>query len=436
MSAQGTGLQATTNANAFLGLTAPIHLPTLASNKGEDSPHLPMAHKTQCVEVQGITDIPPERQGVDFGHVDYFKYIANDNEILETCELAVKLDGLAPGANGDNPRYVDDIVCAMVDKVDFVFGGNILQSLYGDEIHFRLLQETPEDEMTRRQKLQGGGLSNLDRAHLAAGPKWYYLEIPFWWARTPGSNWHQYAFQRLTRIIFHFRDRGYLLQSDAVVQGQSVSLPTPLSGANSPYIMDHFLRFHVTCPAEATKQVYMRMVEAQGDNGWLHLINDWERMTDINLRSGATTHVVLLNQFTKFGYNLRYVIRPAANLLPNVLNNRRWDVVSINSHAVDISGKKFIPELDDHYLKHSFNGKHFLGNENLPIYNVFFTNFPDMHNHGMGGFEFANTTNPTLTIKTDALDGDHSLDVYLYCHNYVRLVLRGAQSAAETVQPL
>ena len=422
-------MQATSNCQSFLQLTKPVHLPTLTSPSGDDSPHLPTAHHSQSPEVLGITDIAPERQGVDLGQVDYFKIINNDNELFKNAVLCVRLDALTAAGGGANPRYVDDILCAAIEKIEFTFGGNVLQELYGDEIHFRMFQETPEEELMRRCHLQGANLTPVERAALATTARWYYLELPFWWTRQPGFNWHQYAFQRLTRIQIHWRPATFLLQQDLVN-----ARPTPTLGGN--YILDHYIRFHVSSISEATKQLYMKMVEDQGDKGWLYMINDFERVENHQLSAGQTTHNVLLNTFTKFGYNLRFWIRPVANLQPSYLNNRRWECLDIRSLWFEVSGKRYFPQIDVEYLKYMFNAKQYLGNPELPVYNVPFTEYPDMHTHAMGGFDFSNTVNPTLTLITDALPANCFLDCYLFCHNYVRLVLRGNMSAAETVQSL
>lgn len=433
MSILGTGLQSTSNASSFMGLCAPIHLPSLVSKSGEDSIRLPRGHQTLSIEVQGTTDIAPERQGVDFGQVDYFKYINNDNEVLKSCTLAVRLDALAVGAGGapgDRPRYVDDILCAAVERIEMQFGGNVLQTIYGDELHFRNQQECLEEELMRKNRLQAAGLSDAERATLATNQQWVYLEIPFWWTRSPSANWHQYAFQRLTRFVIYFRNSRFLLQQDNVAD----IVPVPAGGAG--YIVDHFLRFSICSVSEATKQTYMSMIQAEGDRGFLYLIQDWQRLTDQVLPAGSTTDTVLLNTFTKFGYNMRFWLRPAANLLADTRNNNRWATVDIISMHMDISGKRFLPELDRTWLKDMVNGKYFAGNSQLAIYNVLFTEFPDLHHQGMGGMEFSNTTNPTLVLTTAALPANVNMDIYLYCHNYVRLVLKGVQSAAETVQPL
>lgn len=433
MATYSTGNQSTTNANAFMGLGTPIHLPSLASPQPTDTPYLPKPHHSKNIDMPGITDIPPERQGVDFGNVSHFKYIANDNEVVKKMVLVLKLSSLSAGGGGTDPRYVDDVALAAIDHIDFSFAGNVLQTLYGDELHFRMVQELPEEELRRRQKLQAANLTPGERAALAANDQWIYCEIPFWWAMKDEHAWHQYAFQRLTRIAIHFRNPGFILQQDG-----DTTLPSPtVSGSN--YILDHFLRYHTSCVSEAMKKKYVGMIQGQGNTGWLHLINDWERILDHPLPAGSgsdQTFQILLNTFSKYGYNIRYWIRPTANLVANVTNNRRFETLDIKQDSLMISGKNFQVPLDDFYKKFMVHATKFNGNPEQAIYNIPLTDYPSIHHHGMGGLEFANTANPTLTIVTPSLPSACSLDVYLYVHNYVRLVLRENQSAAETVQPI
>lgn len=66
--------------------------------------------------------------------------------------------------------------------------------------------------------------------------------------------------------------------------------------------------------------------------------------------------------------------------------------------------------------------------------------YPDMHTQAMGGIEFSNTSLPILTlgVSDPAASGwvAYKLTAWLYCHNYVRTVIQGVNSATETVQPI
>jgi len=132
MTELGTGNQATSDVGAFMTLTIPTHLPTLTTNDGSASSLLPTPQLTTAPQLSGWTDIPPERQGVDFGQTDYFKYILNDTEVLTDCWLCVRLDGLDAGVGGINPRYPEDPICNSIERITFVYGPD-LQILDGDE---------------------------------------------------------------------------------------------------------------------------------------------------------------------------------------------------------------------------------------------------------------------------------------------------------------
>jgi len=444
-----TGMQASTNANSFMNLTTPIFMPSLSSSSGMDSPFLPRPHGSQAPETIGFTDLQADRQGVDMGGVSYFRYTNNDNDVLKSVTLCAQLSALAPGTGGLQPRYVDDICSALLQKIEFYYGGELLQTLYGDEIHYRQMQELPHDELTRRYQLQAAGLSEMERALLAQNDQYVYFEIPFWWTKNPQSAWHQYAFQRLTRIVFYFRNATYLVQQNG---GTSIPVPGTNQGTTNPvsvlatpgglYLKNHFLRFEVTCPSLSTKQAYQSMVSAMGESGWPYMIQDFQRIIDISIAQGTSARwQYILNTFTKYGYNLRFWFRPANNLLPNYLNNYRWITCDVPAMSFDVSGLRYLQPLDSYYIKHAEIGKYFLGNEQFPIYNIFLNDYPDVSSYGMGGMEFSNTVNPQINIDFNTtypvtpVNGIIA-DFYLECHNYVRLVLDGAKSAAQTIQPI
>ena len=432
MTTSSSGFQSSTTPSTFMGLTVPVYLPTLISRKGEDSPFLPMAHHTQAANISGILDLAPERQGVDFGQVDHFKVMNDDTSIFKSVTICLKLDGLTPGTGATSsniPRYADDVIAQAIEKVEFTVGGVVLQTLYGDELHFRQLAELKDDELARRYKLQGAGLTRYERAALAESAHWVYYEIPFWWTRNSSTAWHQWAFKNPQRIVIHWRNPSYILQQDTVN-----SLPTPKLGGN--YILDHYLRFHTATATDATKSVYRSMVESQNPSGWLQMVEDWERVTELNLPQGTTSNNFLLNSHNKYIYNMRFWVRPVANLMPNVLNNKRFVIKDLSSVSFTVGGKTFLPEIDDFYLKNVMNAKMFEGNAQNPIYNIPFTDYPDLHQHAMGGFDFVNANNPTLILKHDFLDQAYVMDVYLYAHNYVRLILAGTHSGASLVQSI
>lgn len=437
MTTQGVGPQPGLTPQQFLGLKAPVHLPTLVSTRGEDTPHLPTAFHTAALEVEGITDVEPVRTGYDFGSQEEFSYLSNTNEILTSCILCVKLAALAPGGNGTDPCYVDDILCAAIEKIEWLYGGNNpVQVLDGDDLHFLTLQETEDEELERKYALQAAGLTREERIALAQGEQYVYLDIPWFWTKATSGHWHSYAYGRPTRVRITWRAPGYLVQQDGTIAGGATQ-PQPVNSLT--YIKQKWLRFHTAVPTEATKQVYMKKIEAQGDHGQLTLFRDVQKQ-EFTIGANDTETNAKVDMFTKYGYNLRFILRPEANLQPNFENNERWQILDINTLQFDIANKTYYPKTDDWYQKHQYHAKWFVGNHEIPIYNVPFTAYPDLHTQAMGGLEFSNAINPFLRITHDAPSvagfGNVKLTCWLYCHNFIRQVIRGVQSAIETVQPL
>lgn len=427
MSALGSGMHATTNAATFLGLTQPTDLPILTTTDGSKSDLLPLGQVTKAPHVPGYSDFPPERQGVDFGQIDYFKIINNDTDVFVGCTLCVRLDGLVAGGGGLNPSYPDDVLCQAIEKITFQYGRDV-QELYGDELHYRRLQETDEKDLGRLSRLQGLGRPLAERVQLATAPAWYYLEIPFWWTLSNEDAFHQYAFQRLTRVVITWRTPESILQQEI-----ANTRPTPLGGG--PYILDHFLRFRVSAPSQATKDRYMQLVRDQRDAGFLYLIGQTQHLQQ-QINAGAAQHIVQLNTFTKYCYNIRFVVRPVANLQPNYLNNRRFDCLDITSCQLTLSGREFFPTTDAHFMRFGIANRLFKGNPGLPIYNIPLSEEPDMHESATGGFQMSAVSNPQITVNTAPLVQNCYIDFWAYCHNYIRVILRDGGSIIEPVLTL
>jgi hypothetical protein len=436
MSSQGTGPQNGLTPQQFLGLKVPIHLPTLVSQRGEDTPHLPTAHHTMAIEVASITDVLPIRSGYDFGSQEEFSYLANTNEILTSCTLCVQLSRLTLQGGGNSPRYVDDILCAAIEKIEWLYGSNNpIETIEGDELHFCTLHETAEEELERKYALQAAGLTVAERATLATADQWVYIDIPWFWTKAQAGHWHAYCWGRPTRVRITWRNVDYLLQQTGGTK------PIPFAGAAAPYMKQKFIRFHTTTPTESTKQVYMKKIQDQGDHGQLTLFKDVQKQ-EFTIGASETSLSAKVDMFTKYGYNLRFILRPEANLAADLTNNKRWEVLDISTLQFNIANKIYYPLTDDWYHKHVYEAKWYLGNHEIPIYNIPFTNYPDLHSQAMGGLEFSNTINPTLLLTFPAPNTNVPaiatvrLTAWCYAHNYVRQVLRGVQSAMETVQPL
>jgi hypothetical protein len=427
MSLTGTGSHASSDAASFMGLTQPVHLPILSTSDPTASTYLPAPQVTKAAEVHGYTDIPPERQGVDFGGTDYFKYILNDNDVLTGVTLCVRLDALTAGGGGVNPRYPDDVLAHAIDRITFTYGKD-LQVIEGDTIHWDFMQEETPEEFARQAPLRGCNLSVGRRIANATAARWYYLRIPFFWAKRDSDAWHQYALQRLTRVVIQWRRPQAILQ-------QEVAATVPTATAGGTYILDHFLRFHIAAVTNGVKQEFVSRIKAQGSAGWLYLIGQEERLTQ-TLTTGTTASVIQLNTFTKFGYNLRFQIRRAASLVENTLDNDRWVIVPITAATLDISGKRYLQPTDDTWLTYEVDDRLFKGPPELAIYNIPFCENPDLHSAALGGIDFSNATNPQLTLTHVALPGNCVIDFYLKVHNYVRLTMYGNQTGAELVQPL
>ena len=415
----------------FLPLMAPIHLPTLASAHGADTPHLPVAHHTAALEVSGINDTLPLRTGFDFGTQEEFQYLSNTSEILTSCTLVVNLSPLTDSNSAATlqARYADDVLNQAMEKCEWMYGSqSSTHTIYGEENHFSMMQETGDIELDRKMLEQAAGLSVAERAARALALQEVKMELPFYWSRQNAGHWHSYALGRPLKIRITWRSADYILQ-------QNTAVKPLLKTGYTTFINSKWLHFNTAIPTEATKSVYLSKVEATGDHGWLQLFKDVQKQ-EFTMVQTATTASLRLDMITRYGYNVRFVVRPSANLSPDYSNNERWICYSIADASFEISNKIFFPKTSDYDLKHEINAKKFLGNHELPIYNIPLCAYPDMHTQAMGGIEFSNTSLPILKLTTAALPVACTVTVWVYVHNYVRTVIKGTNSATETLQPI
>lgn len=429
---QHTPYEAVTNAQEFLNLTVPVHLPNMISNNPAASEFLPQTVRTAAPSVDGYTDITPEQSGIDFGGTDYFKYIANDNEVLRKIELIVQLAPLAAGSGGSNPRYEDDILAAAMTKVEFQYGGTNLQPRYGEKMHWDMLRDLNDGELFRVSHERCALMTPQERAARATGTQFVQIEIPFWWTRAPNQAWHQYALQRTTRVVITWDFANNVLQQD----GSSV-LPTPSGGGN--YIVQKWLRFHTTCLTTSTKELFMKNIEAKGDTGKLYLIDDCQRMLKNVATAGTNSTLLSLNTFTGYSHNMVIVIRPTANLNSNPMTNNRWALSDVSAMRLDLSGRTYLSVTSKDELKDIKIGK-WKGNSRYPIYCIPFSFDPATWWEGMGGLDFSQINTPQLYIFPPGFSqnwtNDMYIDVYLETRNFVRINIAPGLSGASTVLPL
>jgi hypothetical protein len=334
---------------------------------------------------------------------------------------------------------VDDVGLRALDQFRFDYGGEEDGIIFGTEVHYANEQELPHDELTRLCTLQGAHMSKAQRIVAARTPQTLFVNIPLFFTKKKSDHWHEYALQRLTRFTAYFRNISYLVQSDPFGAGiaNNALCQAPVPVGSTTYLLNHWLRFEVSTPSTATKNAFMALIASAGKTGWNYLFKDVQRLTDITIPAGTTNWTYIMNTFTRYTYNLRFMIRPWANLQPNFLNNECWKLVDLSEFSFDMGGQQYQQVLDDFYEKHALIGKYYLGNERLPIYNIFFTDYPDVATDGLGGIEMSGVVNPTIHISFPvALPYDCNIEFIASTHNYVRMIIDGASTAVETVLPI
>jgi hypothetical protein len=436
MAAYPVGPQQSSEGYYYLPHTRTINLPGLQSGEITDSPHLPLPQRANPPEVPGITDIQPERTGTDFGSDTAWKYTNNDHEVLKSAMLAVRLGPITATGGGINARYADDILCQAIDWLEFQIGGTVLQRLYGEEIHCRQLRNLIPEDLAAAYVLQRAGLTAADRAIMAnpavhAQGFWAYLDLPFWWTETANKHWHQYACQRTTRIVIHWRGPEYCLQQDNANS-------KPAAVLNNSYIQEMFLRFEVSALDTAVKAGYMNTVKDMQGEGLSYLLTYEQRQENQSIPIASTSTNIQLTNFNKPTMLVLIIVRKAANLIANYLNNRRFEFMPLSSYWADASGHRLQQRISDEYSKFRMAQRAFVGNPDVNLYYILHTDYADVVQYPMGNIEYGRLQNPTVTLTWDAPIGEaYTADIYAKCYNYVRFVISADnRSGVSLEQPI
>jgi hypothetical protein len=416
---------------SFFPLLNNIHKPALNSDSPANSPYLPVPYKTVAPSVPGYMDIPPQRPDVDLGSTqDYYSFYLNDHVILKKCQLYVKLNSLVAGGSGVSPRYVDDVLCRAIEYIDFRFASDTIQRIYMDRWHFQEEHETPEFELSRRYRMREGRLTPLQRAKAATiADRWLIIDVPVWWTQQDSDSFHQYAAQRKIEIFVKWADKNLIFQQEV----DTSTIPTP-TGATR-YKLDSFIRFHTSAITEGTKNKYLELVTPTGEAGWLYITRDAQVLKDIQLSGSGAEQTFKLDTFTKNMYALNVIVRPAANLVGSLSNNRWTERCDLASIKLDINGATYWPTLDEDFMKNEINGTNFLGNPLVPLYTIpLGTDRPDEHQHSCGGFEMSAVSAPTMTIKLLYTPAETMYaEVWGDFHNMARVVVANKRSAVEAI---
>ena len=435
MATYHVGLQSDPKVADMLPLTIPTYLPSLVSSDGNDSYHLPQPHKTLAPELYSFVctrlATPPSNTGV--GCSDRFDYKRNDTRnVLEKAVLCVKLKRLDAAGGGNTATYHPDPLAAMIERIEISYGDQTPQTLYGDQLHWKLEQETSREEYVRQCCLRRNGIYAVTTAWNADA--WVFMEIPLWFTENDSHNFHAYAFGRQMSITIYWREEKYFLKQAGVN-----AKPLPHDGTAN-YIAEKYIRFLTSIPSKATKDVYKKLITDEGENGWLELFTETRVVSDQALTTpdaGAATETEIKIDCNRYVKNIRYVIRDRNLLLgSNYTTNSRWTIYNCEKYKFMIDNDDFLPEVDDYWAKWMMNAPTYSNDSTwaLPIYNVPFGSHHGQHSDV--GIEFANANDPRLviTMPIGALPGVTLVaDIYIEWENYLRMAIKDNKTAIERV---
>jgi hypothetical protein len=369
----------------------------------------------------GHTDIPPERQQQDLGQVISFKHMNNETDVILKTWMVIRWAQLAAGGGGANPRYPDDPNNHALEYLEILSGGRELQSIYGDDNHFKPIMEKTPDEMAKTYTQRHDLLPLAARAAEAATVGGFSVvsDLPLWYEEGTRNCLHQYVTDAPLRY------KAFMRPAANVVQQTGGTIPTAVGGN---YIVDIFLRHRILATFQGEKDAHIDMLNRMGEEGILYKMRDIQRVSDWPVPVGTTTMTINIENFTKHTPRWYFILRPSANLAADFTNNNRWALTPLTRRRVVADGKVLASDHCHEFLINTENADHLLGSAAHNIYNIFHNEAADDHQNCQPGVDYSLLSVPRLIIEfAVGLANAHTLDAFSYAHNFVKEEKEGKQ---------
>ena len=175
-------------------------------------------------------------QAVDFGRTVRFIVPNNAGDLIRTVSLKFTL----PGLNETNVGYIESVGHALIERVDFLVGGQMVQRVSSDwlEIHgehyYTQTKQNALFQLTGKYPVRSAGVRSNSTAVLAylgasTNAVDFYVDVPFYFHREPSLAFPLCAVcdQQEVEVEVRLRDL-----ADLVVDVTDGSLPA-LTGAHS-----------------------------------------------------------------------------------------------------------------------------------------------------------------------------------------------------------
>lgn len=406
--------QAASHAYAFIGMAAPSISPETVGRNARDSFYMPPREPRKSPpSVIGYTDISATT-GTDFGSVFRFENLNDDHTSILKSWLVTTYNPIAAAGGGVNPRFPNDVNNHMMEKMELQQGGRTLQTLYGDDEHFRSIMDLNPDELAKKYQARRDNLSAAQRSALAVAGFTAISELNFWYSDAPEHCWHQWLNSAQSRFVMTTR------AANAVLQTTGGTIPTVAAGT---YINNVFIRHRVVATLESEKRIVLNDIASMGSRGMLYKFRDVQQVLNQAVAAGSTTANFDLSNFTKHVYRIYHYIRPSANLVATVTNNDRWSTTPILTRYIEASGQRLVPQHDHDFILFVENGDNLAGTPGDALYNVLFNGLGDIHHMVLPGIDFSLLGNPRLyqTHSAAVVAANHDFDAIGYVHNFIKV---------------
>lgn len=343
-------------------------------------------------------------------------------------EFSIENISVDPDTNpAPEPFLIDGAGFGAIEKVVVSYGNNEVQTIYPDEIFYKLHNFYDVNEEAIRSVEVGWGLSVSERKDRALGKQTFICDIPFHWSKGPEHNLHLRQLATRPKISVFWNRIDDILNVDG---GQNPQLD----------ITDAHFKFDSTYFEAAERDMYTRLLDTE--DGIVKMI------TEFKWDGGSTAQALIpagttgdfryeLKNFRSVTRTIGFYLRRKAWVDPNIpipgeeagRHDKWWIRAGDTVFYEDFNNFRVVSNRNDDLFdavtpfeaKTVLKRKHFTSGYGDNFFFWSFADSPEDEVNATGGYNLNAVTNPTLIINfSNPVTEDLELVVINIEYNWVQ----------------
>lgn len=384
---------------------------TTLNPKLDASKHIYKGYSTQRNKFVHRDIFTPEVLQTVLGTTQVFQILISFDK-LGPMQLCFDISDLQVTGGGGGHYLADGYGYSMWDKIVLEYGGNEVETLYPEEIHWKLNNhyDINEQEIREEELVANKSITERQPGGAYAGPRSIIVDLPFSWTK------HPHVYQEIRQLG---------IKPLLKIHWKRVEEFANLDGGTNPVfeISNAHLRCHAIWLEAAERDMNTRICETK--HGIVRLRTEFKRdyqTNDAVIPVGFTGEFRKeLKNFRSFSRFIAFTLRPR-----RILTNGTTDPFFLpeyqdifDSYKMQASGSENIFDpITPHYNKTVLKRQYYSGKYGP---NLFFYPFGDDLEdecNADGGYNFNALNNPTLCIDFGTTPTTEELVLTVYVSEY------------------